>query len=234
MEANSACRSLSEHPQRQINAWKFIKMFNESKAHSLFLLDCYIHDRITAKWKLQNSNTEIISRKEQNVSPDGRVKKHRKDFTEAMVINLLEFTRGARGRFRNRKAMMTIPNIMARDKQMYSNVQRIWLDRSRAGMKKVVQRFKLNPLLVRATGRLEFFAVQLRGERVKPLDNGLDDDEDEGFVDDDGLDDEDEDSDDEDNNPDDSDGDGGGSAAGGSSVRANSMEAGDDGLFVAD
>jgi hypothetical protein len=128
--------------------------------------------------------------------------------------------------------MITIPNIMAGDREMYSNVQRIWLDRSRAGVKRVVQRFKLNPLLVRATGRLEFFAVQLRGAPVKPLDNGLDEDEDEGFVDDDGLDDDDEDSDDEDSDPDDNGGDGSGIAAGGGGNGATGVENEGDDLFA--
>ena len=215
----------------QVNAWKFINMFNESKAHSLFLLDCYIHTRITTKWKLHNGNTEIISRQENMVTPDGRQKKHRKDFTEAMVINMLEFLKGKRGRFKNRKAMITIPNIMAGDKQMYSNVQRIWLDRSRAGMKKVVQRFKLNPQLVRITGRLEFFSVQLRGARVKPLYNDVDEDEDEGFVDDDGLDDDDEDSDDDTSAPNDNDRNEGGDAGEENSRGANGPAENDE-LFV--
>ena len=98
--------------------------------------------------------------------------------------------------------MITIPKIMAKDKEIHSNNKRIWFDRSRAGMTKVVERFALNLGMVRVTGKLEFFAVQIRGERVdapKARKAGDDSEEesDEGFGDDDelGSDDEDEDGD---------------------------------------
>jgi hypothetical protein len=95
--------------------------------------------------------------------------------------------------------MISIPKIMAKDRGMHSNNKRIWLDRSRAGMTKVVERFALNPGMVRVTGKLEFYAVQLRGEQVeapkaRQTEDDSDEESDEGFGDDDelGSDDEDE------------------------------------------
>ena len=95
----------------------------------------------------------------------GRPVEHEKDFTEALAQNLEDYVEGIDDHFKGHHAMKTIPNIMARDKEMYSNPERIWLARTRYGDTNVVKRFKVDPDLIRDEGKLEFFAVQIQGAR---------------------------------------------------------------------
>ncbi|KAK3717186.1 hypothetical protein LTR37_005895 [Vermiconidia calcicola] len=160
--------ALSQHPKTQINAYNLIKLLNDSNAECLFLLDCFIHTRITNKWKRVSGNTEIIARPDRMHQPDGKVAEHDSDFTSALITNLDDFiTRiDEEEGFKGYKAMKSIPELMARDTEMYSNPQRIWLSRTAYGEDKVVVRFKVDPCLIRQTGKMEFFAVQIQGEQV--------------------------------------------------------------------
>jgi hypothetical protein len=136
-------------------------MFTACDADSLFLLDCFIHTRITSKWKRDYGNTEIIARAEKMQDPDGRPMEHDGDFTESMADNLQNFIDqiGEGGFFEKFEQMISIPEIMKYGKTIYSNPQRVWLDRTKFKGEKVVKRLKFDPEAVREDGQLEFFAV---------------------------------------------------------------------------
>lgn len=154
-------RSLSQYPRITFNAHNFISMFTACDADSLFLLDCFIHTRITSKWKRDYGNTEIIARAEKMQDPDGRPMEHDGDFTESMADNLQNFIDqiGEGGFFEKFEQMISIPEIMKYGKTIYSNPQRVWLDRTKFKGEKVVKRLKFDPEAVREDGQLEFFAV---------------------------------------------------------------------------
>ena len=156
---------MSQYPRIAINAHSLIKMISMGNADSYFILDCFIHTRMTNKrrWRRATGNTEIVARPERMQSPDGRPMEHDGDFTEALVENLETFVDEIRGRFKGHKKMKSIPDILRYDDGMYSNPLRIWLNRTKYGGKTVVKRFRFDPIRVRRDGRLEFLTVIIQG-----------------------------------------------------------------------
>lgn len=53
---------------------------------------------------------------------------------------------------------------MAKDKNMHSNPQRIWLDQTRAGKEEFVGRFMMDPNDIRDNETLQFYLKQIQGK----------------------------------------------------------------------
>ena len=152
-------------------------MVNNGSADAMFLLDCWVHTRISKKWRLPQTlgedltmvstgkALEILARPQRLQDPDGQIRVDKGDFTKAMVRNLDNFVKGIRGKFKNCKTLRSIPQLMARDRIIYSNPTRIWINRTRAGDEDLVNRFLIDPYLVRKTGKIEFFAKTIQGEK---------------------------------------------------------------------
>ena len=151
-------------PKRGIDAHEFLELLCKSAPDSMLLLDCWLHTRITAKWKRESSNTEIILRGQEMQDHYGQKTHGEIDFTDALVSNRQRYVETlSSGEHKGAKALRSIPQIMASDREMHTNPQRIWLDRTWAGDEKVVYRFKVDPEKIRDTGQLEFFAHLIQG-----------------------------------------------------------------------
>lgn len=152
---------------------------------------------------------------------------HDGEFTESLVENIEKFldnvtTRS--GPWRNRKKMISIPDIMAKDEGIFSNPVRISMSRTRFGDTEQVKRFRFDPVRARRDGQLEFVTVIIQGppddilaQIVRAMaERGADKDGEGGEFDDEalgGMD------DDDDDDADDDEEDGGGS--GGTAVDVN-------------
>lgn len=72
-------------------AYRLIERINKCPAHTLFLLDCFLHIHLHENWSRAAGATEIIVRPECMQTPDGKVKQDDGDFTEYIIGNLEKY-----------------------------------------------------------------------------------------------------------------------------------------------
>ncbi|KAK4899126.1 hypothetical protein LTR27_003356 [Elasticomyces elasticus] len=139
-------------PHNKANAHELIKIANCSKTDCTFLLDCHIKTRFPRPWSNDKNNVELIARGQVLQDHRGNVLPDKGDFTESLVRNLENFATGIGSHFESVKKPRSIPEVLAKDKSMYSNpVRPAWFDRTRYKDKKVVCRVKISPTLTRMT-----------------------------------------------------------------------------------
>ena len=151
----------------EISAYKIIDIINKGKADCLVLLDCHITTRSADMWKREKGNTEIIAAGAPNRDPDGRdIEGRGGGFTDTLIYALLEFVEEIDEKYKGSTAKRSIPELMARHRELCSNPLRIWIRPKKAYGRKEVKdahRFVIDPMQVRKTKKLEFFSVQIRG-----------------------------------------------------------------------
>lgn len=154
---------------------------NESKADVMMLLDCYIPSRFFDKWTRKHAMTEILARGGPSQCPDGTLTEEvESDFTVRLVRNMKALVRNIKTY--NRRAPLSIAQLMANDRGLSANPIRIWINRPENGSEQIIRRFRMDPQAIRVlqdysgaktewkeTKRhlIEFFAYQIQGPTME-------------------------------------------------------------------
>ena len=138
----------------------------------MFLLDCFIQSRFTQKWKTINNNVEISSAAPPMQDALGNIMPGKGDFTESVVRNLKGLAKGIDTTYKKWRALHSIPEILAKDKNMYSNPQRpAWFDKTEYEAETVISRGKICPVLTRRATQAGNRQLVFVRERIQ--DSGL-------------------------------------------------------------
>jgi len=151
-------------------------MFYDARPDSMIVLDCWTHDRVEEKFTRVKGTTEIITTKTEYHDPKGRMQyKVGADFSDAIMGTLPAWIKGKRLRGlleeandeleKKDYAPRTLPQILASDKDMYSNSSRP----SNKYPSKTSDNFRalivVDANFAKHTGRLEVVAKQTHGPR---------------------------------------------------------------------
>ncbi|TKA68204.1 hypothetical protein B0A55_09370 [Friedmanniomyces simplex] len=153
----------TQHQKKVDRVYNLFKNHTNFKITDVFFPHGSTSDDWTEFWN--HNNVEIIARPPLLQDPRGNIIPNKGDFNESVVRNLKEYAKNLKGngKFAGHKALKSIPEIMARDTDMYSNPLRpVWFDRTRYEDEGIVCRGKISPELSRQAGKDQLVFVRER------------------------------------------------------------------------